>query len=179
MGGKTVRGEVIAFILTVVAPPVFVHFSLLASAQVDKVVEGRDLTLADFRHLNILLPYLFTILWFVAGYALARLGEEMIATMAHQVYERVQELCSGERTSAFPLSPHVSGYVVIIFLLSRWLLSILSKRRYPRGQSVGHFDVLLIWLIPALIYWVGTGIYIYSMFARYRHLYQLCSIRLF
>jgi ABC-type polysaccharide/polyol phosphate export permease len=178
MGGKTVREEVVAFILAVVAPPVFVHFSLLASAQVGRVVDGRDLKLADFRHLNILLSHLFVILWFVAGYALARLGEEMIATMAHQVYERARELCSDDRASVFLHSPRVSGYVTITFLLSQWLLSILSERRYPRGNTVGYLDVLLIWLIPALIYWVGTGIDIYSTFARYRDLYQLCGVRL-
>lgn len=170
------REEVVAFILTVVAPPIFVHFSLLARAQVSRVIGGRDLKLADFRHSNILLPYLFTILWLVAGYALARLGEGMITTIADQVYERVRKLC-GETARDFPL--HVSGYVLTTFLLSQWLLSLLEGRRYPRGKTVGYLDVLLIWLIPALIYWVGIGIYIYSTFARYRYLYHLCSVHLF
>lgn len=179
MGDQAMRGEAVVFILTVAVPPVFVHFSLLSRAQVMGRVGGRGLKLADFRHLNILLPYLFTTLWFLAGYALARLGEEMIATIADHVYECVRELYSAERARDFLYPPRVSGYVVITFILSQWLLSILWQRRYPRGKTVGYFDVLLIWLIPALIYWVGIGIYIYSTLARYRPLYSLCGVHLF
>lgn len=165
--------------LMVVAPPIFILFGLLAGNQAMGRLGGRDLKLADFRHLNILLPYLVRVFWFVAGYALARFGEEMIETIADQLYDCVRELYSAGRARIFLYPPDVSGYVVVLFVLTWWFLSILGQRRYSRERTVGVSDVLLIWLAPALIYWVGTGIYIYSTFTRYRPLYHQCNVSLF
>lgn len=170
------RGEAVAFILTVVAPPIFVHFSLLASAQEMDRSGGRGLNLANLRRLNILLPHLFALLWGLTAYALARYGEGIIATMADKVYECMRNLYLTGGTGDVLHPPRVAGYVVITFLSSQWLLSILGGRRYPRGKAVGYFEVLLIWLIPALIYWIGTGTYIYRALARYRPLYDLCGV---
>ncbi|GIV20772.1 MAG: hypothetical protein KatS3mg023_2523 [Armatimonadota bacterium] len=165
------------FILAVIAPPLFLYCSLLAYVQARSGLGVGTHHPTDYFRRGIVLPYLFVGAWFAAGYLLARLGqaklEEIAFRAAHCLFTRTGNFSV---VAQFPqqVPQETEGYWLLSFVVFL-IVSELARRRLLQGEPVRYVDVTLIWLLPAVTYWIIAGLYVYHALVRFIPLYDLCS----
>lgn len=138
------------FMLAVVAPPILLHFSLLAYAKVVNLLGEPPCKLVQLCRPRVLPLMALAILWGIAGMILAY---PISYRMVDEIIVRVTAVC-GFLTREQTFNGIQGPAYLLLWLWTKYTIDRIARK----GVPVGYFALQRVWLAGAVIYWIVVGI---------------------
>lgn len=147
------------FVLAVVAPPILLHFSLLAYAEAVNLLGEPPYKPVHLCRPRVLPLMALAILWGIAGMILAY---PISYRMVDEIIVRVTAGC-GFLTREQTFNGIQGPAYLLLWLWTKYCIDRIALK----GVPVGYFALQRVWLAAAVIYWIVVGVGMYFTITHY------------